>query len=102
MVGLTLGIMGIMAALPVFWGLPTAFLGGTAAAAGIAFVNSFGNLSGFSAPFLIGLIKDATNSTDAGVHMLAALSVLGAVLVLVLKPGARQDERLSISRLKTP
>ena len=102
MVGLTLGIMGIMAALPVFWGLPTAFLGGTAAAAGIAFVNSFGNLSGFSAPFLIGLIKDATNSTDAGVHMLAALSVLGAVLVLVLKPGARQDERLSTSRLKTP
>jgi D-galactonate transporter len=85
MVGLTLGTMGIMASLPVFWGLPTAFLGGTAAAAGIALINSFGNLSGFVAPYLIGLIKDATQSTDSGLHMLAALLALGAVCVLAVK-----------------
>jgi nitrate/nitrite transporter NarK len=86
MAGLTLATMGIMSTLPIFWGLPTAFLGGAAAAAGIALINSFGNLSGFSAPFLIGLIKDATQSTDAGLHMLAAILVVGAVLVLLVKP----------------
>lgn len=89
MVGLTIATMGIMATLPVFWGLPTSFLGGAAAAAGIAFINSFGNLSGFAAPFMIGVIKDITKSTDSGLHMLAGLLVLGAVLVLVLaKPAA--------------
>ncbi|KQP45513.1 MFS transporter [Pseudorhodoferax sp. Leaf274] len=86
MVGLTIATMGIMSTLPVFWGMPTAFLGGAAAAAGIALINSFGNLSGFSAPFMIGLIKDATKSTDAGLHMLAAFLVIGAVLVLLVKP----------------
>ena len=89
MAGLTLATMGIMATLPVFWGMPTAFLGGAAAAAGIAFINSFGNLSGFSAPYMIGLIKDATQSTDAGLHMLAALLVVGAVLVLFVRPAER-------------
>ncbi len=86
MVGLTIATMGIMSTLPVFWGMPTAFLGGAAAAAGIAFINSFGNLSGFAAPFMIGVIKDATKSTDAGLHMLAGLLVLGAVLVLCTRP----------------
>ncbi|WP_077002044.1 MFS transporter [Variovorax sp. KK3] len=86
MAGLTLATMGIMSTLPIFWGMPTGFLGGAAAAAGIAFINSFGNLSGFSAPYMIGLIKDATKSTDAGLHMLAALLVIGAVLVLFVRP----------------
>ena len=88
MVGLTVATMGIMATLPVFWGLPTALLGGAAAAAGIALINSFGNLSGFAAPFMIGLIKDATQSTDSGLHMLAGLLVLGAVLVLCVRRAA--------------
>ena len=73
--------------------LKKAFLGGAAAAAGIALINSFGNLSGFSAPYLIGLIKDATQSTDAGLHMLAALLVIGAVLVLFVGRGATSPKR---------
>jgi D-galactonate transporter len=97
MVGLTIATMGIMATLPVFWGLPTSFLGGAAAAAGIAFINSFGNLSGFAAPFMIGVIKDITKSTDSGLHMLAGLLVLGAVLVLVLAKPAAAAERRSAS-----
>jgi D-galactonate transporter len=88
MAGLTLCTMGIMSALPVFWGNPTAFLGGAAAAIGIAFINSVGNLAGFAIPWIIGLIKDATHSTDAGLHMLAALMVLGAIAVLMLKKPA--------------
>jgi len=83
--GLTLATMGIMACLPVFWGLPTAFLGGAAAAAGIALINSIGNLSGFAAPYMIGMIKDATQSTDAGMYMLAVLLLTGAALVLAVR-----------------
>jgi MFS family permease len=85
MVGMTIAAMGIMAALPVFWSNPTALLGGTAAAMGIAFINSVGNLAGFAIPSIIGVIKDKTHSTDAGLHMLAAFMVLGAIAVLALK-----------------
>ena len=88
MAGLTLCTMGIMSALPVFWSNPTSILGGTAAAMGIAFINSVGNLAGFAIPWIIGLIKDATHSTDNGLHLLAALMVLGAIAVLLLRPPA--------------
>ena len=47
MVGLTLATMGILATFPLFWPMPTAMLAGTAAAAGIAWINSLGNLGGF-------------------------------------------------------
>jgi sugar phosphate permease len=85
MAGMTIAAMGIMAALPIFWSNPTALLGGTAAAMGIAFINSVGNLAGFAIPWLIGVIKDRTHSTDAGMHMLAAFMVLGALAVLALR-----------------
>jgi nitrate/nitrite transporter NarK len=88
MAGLTICTMGIMSALPIFWSNPTAILGGTAAAMGIALINSVGNLAGFAIPWIIGLIKDATHSTDSGLHMLAALMVLGAIAVLLLKKPA--------------
>jgi MFS family permease len=90
MAGLTLCTMGIMCALPIFWSNPTGILGGAAAAVGIAFINSVGNLAGFAMPWIIGMIKDATKSTDVGLEMLAALMVLGAVAVLMLrKPASR-------------
>jgi D-galactonate transporter len=85
MAGLTIGAMGIMSALPIFWSNPTALLGGTAAAMGIAFINSVGNLAGFAIPWLMGVIKDTTHSTDSGLHMLAGFLVLGAIAVLLLK-----------------
>jgi len=89
MAGMTICAMGIMASLPVFWGNPTGFLGGSAAAAGIALINSVGNLAGFGAPFVIGWIKERTHSTDAGLHLLAALLVVGALAVMALRPTAR-------------
>ncbi len=79
---LTLGLSGIMATLPLFWSLPTAFLGGAGAAAGIALINSLGNLSGFASPYAVGWLKDATGSTDAGVYLLAIGMVIGAILTL--------------------
>ncbi len=87
MAALSLGTMGIMTSLPLFWALPTSFLTGSAAAAGIALINSIGNLSGFGAPYVMGLIKEATKSTDSGVYLLAGMMLLGAFLVyLVPKP----------------
>lgn len=82
MTALSVGSFGIMTTFPLFWSLPTAYLRGAAAAAGIALINSFGNLSGFVSPYMIGLIKDATNSTDAGMYALAGFLVVGALLTL--------------------
>lgn len=79
---LALGTCGLLSALPLCWSLPTAFLGGAAAASGIALINSFGNLSGFVAPYLVGFIRDATGSTDYGVYVLAASLLVGAALVV--------------------
>jgi D-galactonate transporter len=84
MLGLTVATAGIIASLPVFWSLPTAFLGGTAAAAGIALINSVGNLAGFVSPYLIGWIKDVTRSTDIGVYVLAVSLITAAVLTLLV------------------
>jgi MFS family permease len=79
---LTLGLSGILTTLPLFWSLPTAFLAGTGAAAGIALINSLGNLAGFASPYAVGWLKDATGSTDSGVYLLAAAMVVGAALTL--------------------
>ena len=84
MAALSLATVGIITTLPLFWSLPTAYLGGVAAAAGIALINSLGNLAGFVSPFLIGKIKDATQSTDAGMFMLATSLIIGAALTLTL------------------
>ena len=82
MTALTLATMGILTTLPLFWSLPTAFLAGAGAAAGIALINSLGNLAGFVSPFLVGWLKDMTQSTNTGMYMLAASMVVGAVLTL--------------------
>jgi D-galactonate transporter len=79
---LTLAAAGVISSAPLFWSLPTAFLGGTAAAAGIAGINSLGNLAGFASPYLIGWLKDLTQSTNFGMYALAAILVVGAATVL--------------------
>jgi len=83
MAALSLATAGILSTFPVFWSLPTAMLGGTAAAAGIAMINSIGNLAGFVSPYLVGAIKDVTHSTGHGMLLLAASMVAGGILVLL-------------------
>jgi nitrate/nitrite transporter NarK len=83
MAALSLATMGILTSLPLFWTLPTGMLRGTAAAAGIALINSVGNLAGFVSPFMVGSIKDATGNTTAGLYLLAASLFLGGILVLL-------------------
>lgn len=74
---------GVLTCAPLFWSLPTAFLAGTGAAAGIALINSVGNLAGFASPYVIGALRDSTGSTAAGMYALAAMLVIGAVCVFV-------------------
>jgi MFS transporter, ACS family, tartrate transporter len=76
---------GIFACLPVFWTLPTAFLSGAAAAAGIAVINSIGNLAGFAGPFAMGWIKDHTGSYAGGLLLLSGLGIIAMGIVLSLR-----------------
>jgi ACS family tartrate transporter-like MFS transporter len=82
---LSLAALGIWSALGPFWALPTAILRGTAAAAGIALVNSIGNLGGFAGPYLIGLVKEATGSFAGGLLVLAGGLVAAGALALGLR-----------------
>jgi ACS family tartrate transporter-like MFS transporter len=84
LLALTLVNVGISSAKPPLWSMPTMFLSGSAAAAGIATINSIGNLGGFVGPAMIGWIKDMTGSFQGGLYFVAALLVLSAVLTLAL------------------
>ncbi len=95
MILFTLAGFGIYGAQPCFWALPTTFLSGAAAAAGIAAVNSLGNLSGFFGPYVMGRIKDATGSYAIG--LLAIGAILGfAMLVALSLTHDRQLETLGM------
>ena len=83
---LILACMGIVSGIPLFWSLPTSFLAGAAAAAGIAAINSIANLAGFVAPYVVGWLKQITQSTDSGMYMLACVLLIGAVITLTI-PG---------------
>jgi MFS family permease len=84
MLAFSFGACGVFGALPVFWTLPTAVLSGSAAAAGIAVINSIGNLSGFFGPYAMGWIKDATGSFTGGLLLIAALTLVAMMIVLAL------------------
>jgi len=89
-VGLTLVTSGILSWVACFWSLPTAFLSGTAAAAGIAWINSVGNLGGYVGPLAIGWVRDHYKSSELAFYSLAAFALLGAVIILVLRGTQRK------------
>jgi len=76
---------GIYGFLAPFWCLPSAILRGAAAAAGIAFVNSFGNLGGVVGLYALGVLKDATGSTTGALLGLAMMALAAGVLCVVLR-----------------
>ena len=83
-IALTVCAMGLYAALSTFWTLPTGFLTGSAAAGGIALINSIGNLGGFVGPYAIGWIKDATGATTLGLVALAACLIMAGLVTFML------------------
>lgn len=79
---LCIAASGVLTASSLFWMLPTNFLGGVSAAAGIAAVNSFANLAGFCSPYLIGWVTTHTGSNAIGMFLITAVLIFGASLVL--------------------
>jgi ACS family tartrate transporter-like MFS transporter len=82
----SIATIGIYGSKPSFWPLPSEFLTGTAAAGGIALINSIGNLGGFVGPFMVGWVKDSTGSYEAGLYALAASAIVSALIALVMLP----------------
>jgi nitrate/nitrite transporter NarK len=84
---LTFAAIAVMCGQSTFWALPTAILSGSAAAGGIAWINSVGNLAGYVSPFVIGEIRDATGSMTLALLVLSASCLMaGLVVLLVTKP----------------
>jgi len=81
---LCIAAAGIFAGQPVFWSLPGRFLKGAGAAAGIAAINSVGNLGGFVAQNVVPWIKDATGSNLLPMLFLAVCLAAAGVLVIVV------------------
>jgi MFS family permease len=76
--------------MPVFWTLPTAFLGKSAAAAAIGVINSLGNLGGFAGPYIFGYLRTSTGSYETGLWFLAGCMLMaGALAALIRVPRKR-------------
>ena len=85
---LSLATIGTTTVVPLFWSIPTAYLKGANAAAGIALINTLGLVGGFLSPFVLGLIKTGTGSLDWGNWLMAGMMAIGAVLILTrVRPG---------------
>nr|WP_314873022.1 MFS transporter [uncultured Pseudomonas sp.] len=92
--GLSIATMGALTGLPMFWPMPTALLSAATAVAGLAIINSVGQMAGFLSPYLVGFIKDQTGSTDAALYSLAGLIVIGSLVALrVTRAGALSTAR---------
>jgi ACS family tartrate transporter-like MFS transporter len=81
---LAAGMAGTLAAISVFWALPSGFLGRTAAAGGIALINSLANLGGFAGPYLMGWLRHATGGYAVGLGVLAAGLIMTAGMILLV------------------
>ncbi len=92
MAALTIAFAGLKSTLGPFWALTTAFLSGTAAAGGIALINSVGNLGGFFGPTLVGIFKDRTGSDVAALLLLGgALLCMGLLALFLPRAVARRS-----------
>ena len=90
MAALTLAFAGQKSTIAPFWAMSTSLLSGSAAAGGIALINSVGNLGGFFGPYLVGIIKDATKSNTAALLLLGG-ALLGMALFALLVPSTGKN-----------
>ena len=89
---ITVTASAIFAALPNFWTVPTQFLTGAAAAAGIALINTLGNLAGFSAGYVTGWLKDWTGSYVVPMAVVGGFMLLSALLMVLLSRSGKVSE----------
>jgi MFS family permease len=93
---LSIGTLGVIGSMPLFWPLPSAFLAGTAAAAGIGIVNSVGNLGGYVGPNIPIWAKHVSSDPSAALYIIAGLLMIGASLAYFFIP---KTLRVSIGSL---
>jgi ACS family tartrate transporter-like MFS transporter len=84
LITLSIASFGMFSVLPVFWSIPTAFLSGAAAAAGVAYINSIANISGFVGNYVMGWLRDLTGSFDSGLLVIAAVCNVSAFATLCI------------------
>ena len=89
-VGMCLATVGFYGSKGPFWSLPNTFLSGTSAAAGLAFINSVGNLGGWFGPTIVGWVSDVTGGFKGGLYALAAFMMLAAVVTVIGVPAPRR------------
>jgi ACS family tartrate transporter-like MFS transporter len=89
LVTFSLAVIGIYGSKPAFWPLPSQFLTGTAAAGGIALMNSIGNLGGFFGPQIVGTIRRSTDSYAAGLYFLAGCALASAIIAAIVVPSKK-------------
>ena len=97
LVGMSIAAMGFYGSKGPFFAMPPMFLSGTALAAGIAWINSIGNLGGFFGPWWVGVMKDLTGSYAGGLYGLALLGLISSIVCAlflhipdVISPASRQ------------
>lgn len=83
---LSIATLGVVGSMPLFWPMPSAFLAGTAAAAGIGIVNSIGNLGGYVGPNVAVWVRAVSPDPSAALYTIAAILLFGAALVLFFVP----------------
>lgn len=91
LLGLTAALVGVTSARAIFWSIPTRFLTGIAAAGGIAFINTIGTTGGFFGPTIVGWLKDATGTFEAGLLAMAGFLAVSTVFALLLKLVVRDE-----------
>lgn len=91
---LSIAMLGLASMFGPFWTLATSFVHGVGAAAGIALINSVGNICGFVGPYGIGYLRDATGGFSAGLVAIGVVVALGGALVLVVPDGAARGARV--------
>ncbi|SDQ80682.1 MFS transporter [Pseudomonas sp. B21-032] len=86
LVTLSVAAVGLYASMPLFWTIPTRYLGSESAAGGIALINSLALFGGFTSPTVLGLVKASTGSLDIGLYLFAGLLVVGAGALILALP----------------
>jgi ACS family tartrate transporter-like MFS transporter len=85
---ISVSVLGINGMLGPFWAMPSSFLTGATASAGIAFINSIGNLGGFFGPYVLGVARSSSGNFKSGLFLLAAAMALGAGFTLLVRTPA--------------
>ena len=99
-VAISIGSLGVQSMLGPFWAIPTTFLAGSAAAVGIALINSVGNLGGFFGPAIIGFVRRETGGFSGGLMVIGATLALAGCVALAVRVKESSPEGVAVPDLK--